>query len=39
MSSACIQNADIRKDEWFRIARDLLRQANIEINGPAQSDI
>ncbi|MGL5631778.1 MAG: cyclopropane fatty acyl phospholipid synthase [Azovibrio sp.] len=39
MSSSCIKTAGVRDDKWYRIACDMLSQAEVEINGPVPSDI
>ena len=39
MSSSCIEEVNIRDDDWFRITSELLNRAGIQINGSAPSDI
>ena len=39
MSSSCIEEVNVPKDDWYRIASEMLNRAGITINGPAPSDI
>jgi cyclopropane-fatty-acyl-phospholipid synthase len=39
MSSSCIEDVNIRDDDWFRIVSELLGRAGITINGSAPADI
>lgn len=39
MSSSCIEEVNVRDDNWFRIASELLSRAGIQVNGSAASDI
>ena len=39
MSSSCIEEVSVPKDDWYRIASEMLGRAGISINGPAPSDI
>jgi cyclopropane-fatty-acyl-phospholipid synthase len=39
MSSSCIEVANIRDNEWYRIANEMLEHAGIKINGSAPFDI
>lgn len=39
MNLSYSKDMNVRNDEWFRIASELLSQADIKINGPARSDI
>jgi len=39
MSSSCIEEVNVRDNNWFRIVNELLSRAGIAINGSAPSDI
>lgn len=39
MSSSCIEDVNIRDDDWFRIVSELLGRAGITINGSSPADI
>ncbi|CNE90527.1 cyclopropane fatty acyl phospholipid synthase [Yersinia nurmii] len=39
MSSSCIEDQSIQENPWYRIANEMLSQANIEINGSRPFDI
>ncbi|WP_072568296.1 cyclopropane fatty acyl phospholipid synthase [Enterobacter sp. SA187] len=39
MSSSCIEDVNIRDDDWFRIVSELLGRAGITINGSSPVDI
>jgi len=39
MSSSCIEDVNIRDDDWFRIVSELLGRAGITINGSSPEDI
>ena len=39
MSSSCIEEVNVRDNNWFRIVNELLSRAGIAINGSAPSEI
>lgn len=39
MSSSCIEDVNIRDDNWFRIVTELLGRAEITVNGSSPADI
>lgn len=39
MSSSCIEETGIQKNEWYRLANEMLSRAGITINGPSPFDI
>ncbi|QCR36284.1 cyclopropane fatty acyl phospholipid synthase [Nissabacter sp. SGAir0207] len=39
MSSSCIEDLSIQDNQWYRIAHEMLSQADIEINGSRPFDI
>ncbi|MBZ0057370.1 MULTISPECIES: cyclopropane fatty acyl phospholipid synthase [unclassified Leclercia] len=39
MSSSCLEEVSVRKDNWYRIINEMLSRAGITINGPASFDL
>ena len=39
MSTSCIEDIELKDDNWFRIASELLNRAGIAVNGSAPHDI
>lgn len=39
MSSSCIEEVSLEENQWYRIAQEMLRNADIEINGTRPWDI
>ncbi|WP_312982385.1 cyclopropane fatty acyl phospholipid synthase [Atlantibacter sp.] len=39
MSSSCIEEVELRDNQWFRIVNDLLSKAGVAINGPSPTDL
>ncbi|MBT0726509.1 cyclopropane fatty acyl phospholipid synthase [Rosenbergiella australiborealis] len=39
MSTSCIEEVNLKEDHWFRISRELLESADIQINGSRPGDI
>lgn len=39
MSSTCVVETELKEDNWYRIAKEMLSQAGITINGTRPQDI
>lgn len=39
MSSSCIEDLSVQNSQWYRIAREMLQSADIEVNGSRPFDI